>query len=336
MSAVNTQPFHLGPFPNNDIFQYGMQHLTVADISTINQVCKAWNTTTQSPSFWLSMFETLKIPCVEGHEIETAKEDFIFLRRITHSAKKMACLGKLIGSMPRLSPEFFNTLKNAMDPYEPHKKMSETFVVVVEPTHIQWPDCDPSLLDDLVKNGEFDATVELQHVFTDQGIQVPYSLKNLKILAKYAAAKQGIKSVFNEAFLGDGPLKQILAQCSQMAKTAKVTIMRREAPPQSFNKSDLQQQILLKQHGHEMAPLSTRFYFNLGMLLAKDDQVALSKYSHTSDQVKLDKKVCSVVIADFAVPGGICFHCGGAANKEVGAVPILSAQVLQAEAKESC
>ena len=65
---------------------------------------------------------------------------------------------------------------------------------------------------------------------------VQHSLKNVKILGHHAAKKMGIKGIFNEAYLPAAKVQEILNQCSKVAKTAKVTIMRIEAPPQTFDK----------------------------------------------------------------------------------------------------
>ena len=105
---------------------------------------------------WLQIFDKENIPGIVGHTT-TAKEDFIFMHSITHSAKKSAPFGKFFGQVPMISEEIFNMLKAGMDGYEPQKKMSGAFVVVVEPTDWDVP-YDALLFDDLLNNGDFEAT----------------------------------------------------------------------------------------------------------------------------------------------------------------------------------
>ncbi len=320
MSTIT--PFQAGPFPNNDILHYGLQFIDIADIASSALVCKAWEAAVQYHHIWLQLFANEKIPRIEGRTT-TAKEDFRFMRSITYSAQKSGWMGKFVGVVPKISANVFELLKTAMDPYEPDKKMSETFVIVVEPTNFHVP-YHAGLFDDLVKKGDFDTKSEEVGSFKKNGILIPYSLKNLKILAGYAAAKKGKGPVFNHAYLGAENLQKILDQCSAIAKTVRVSIMRIEVPPQSCNESYDQQKGLLEEKGLEMVSLCTRFYFNLGKHICRDKQAESSSiFSQTSDEVELGENLSPVVISEPGFPGGICFHFSKSALEEVGAASVV-------------
>ncbi len=227
-------------------------------------------------------------------------------------------LGKFIGEVPMIKEEIFNMLKTGMDPYEPHKKMSDAFVVVLEPTH--WEVLyDSVLFDDLLNNGDFEVTGEEK----EKGMLVPHSLKNVKILGAHAAKELGIKDVFNDAYLPSEKVQEILNQCSTVAKTVKVTIMRVDAPPQTFGKSNGEQKDLLQLNGHENVSLCTRYYYNLVQKLGKESSGASGSFSLTADETATGP----VVVSHFTHPGGPCFHFSQKPCDVVGAVPILSVKV---------
>jgi hypothetical protein len=329
MSTINNAtPFQAGPFPNNDILQYCMQFVKPTEIASCAQVCKSWETTMQLSSLWWHLFDQEKIPHVEGHDQTTAMQDFKLIYPMTYSKKNMACLGEFIGSVPNLSQEVFDTLMTGMDPYEPEKKMSKTFVVVVEPTHILRL-FHQALFDDLVKNGDFDVKTAAIDSLKENGLIIPYSVKNLKILGEHPLNKKGNGLVFNSNSLA------ILDQYNTIAKTVNLSIMRLEVPKESLNLPYLKQKELLKKYGQAMAPLCTRLYFDLGEVLTKGtcpDKKAepLSSYTWTSDELQTDASH-SLILGGFSPDSGLDFmldEINSTVHPSLGSVPYLNAKVV--------
>jgi hypothetical protein len=334
--SVNATTNNLaGPFPNKDMLRYGSQFLKPADIYHTALVCQAWHTAMQFPGVWFQMFASEKIPCIEGRTI-TAKEDFKFMDAITYSARKIACLGQFVGEVPMISANDFNKLQTAMDPYEPGKTMSQTFKVMVEPTHIHRA-YDKALLYALVANGDFDLEAPENSNLESQGLLIPYSLKNLQILAEHPLIKKGKGAVFAYFKL------DVLNQCNTPLKTVNVHFMRIEVPEQSRNLTYAGQKNRLKENGYEIIPLITRLYFDVVEILTKgtcpDRQEGQRfTYSRTSDVTRYGHDVSHVAIGAFS-PGGPVGSRGGiyvitsfgAARDAHGAAPCAPAGVRPIE-----
>jgi hypothetical protein len=215
----------------------------------------------QYPGIWLQMFEDEKIPRIKGRAT-TANEDFRFMKAVTYSIRKIGCLGRFVGEVPMISAEDFNKLQNKMDPYEPDKKMCETFRVIVEPTHIH-RDYDKSLLDALIKEGDFDPNDPRNSNLESQGLLIPYSLKNLKILAEHPLSQKSTKSVFNHF------CPNVLDHFGSPLETVHIDFMRIKIPKQSRHLTYDGQRKMLESNGHEIMPLRTRLYFDVVEMLTE-------------------------------------------------------------------
>ncbi len=290
--------FSAGPFPLEDIAKVGFEFLTVEDAGRFSQVCKAWNAAMQSTGIWSTLFDVEKIPRVEEGAL-TVQEDLRFMFPRTYSARKMACLGKFVGLVPMISAKPFEMFKTAMDPYEPNKKFSETFSFIVEPTEI-YRDYNEALLEALIANGDFESQAPENKNPQENGLRIPYSLKNLKILAEHPLAKKGEGPVFSSFD------PEALTQCSRIAKTVKVTVMRKEVPEQSRNLTYSGQIECAKEKGHVLVPLCTRGYFDVVEILNKntcaDSREPRLTYSRTSDEIKIGNDKYPLAIGCFA-PG---------------------------------
>ncbi|MGC1878282.1 MAG: hypothetical protein WA678_02755 [Rhabdochlamydiaceae bacterium] len=303
MMSVNATTNNLAwPFPTEDTLQYGSQFLKAADICHAAQVCKVWNTAMQNPDIWLQMFKNEKIPRIEGRTI-TAKEDFKFMDAITYSARKIACLGRFVGEVPMISANDFNKLQTAIDPYEPGKTMSQTFKVMVEPTHIHRA-YDATLSVTLTLTGDFDLNAPENSNLERERLLIPYSLKNLKILAEHPLIKKGEGPVFSHFN------SEVLSQCNHTLKTVNVHFMRIEVPEQSRNLTYADQKNRLKEDGYEIIPLITRLYFDVVEILTKDTcpdrkEEQQSTYSRTSDVLHSGNNVYPMAIGGFAPGAGV-------------------------------
>ena len=278
----------------------------------------------QTHGIWLCLFDNEKIPRIEGRS-ETAKADLQWMLCHTYSARQMACLGKFVGEVPKISAKAFEMFKTEMDAYEPDKKLSDTFVWVVEPTHVH-RDYNEALLNDLVANQVFDAGVLEEKKLKENGLLIPYSLKSLKILVDHPLAKKGKGAVFYCFNL------VALEQCSTIARVVKVSLMRKEVPEQSRNLYVLAQKECLKQKEHEMVSLGTRGYFDCIEILNHDTCPDKDEtYSRTSDVFKVGEERYPLAIGDFksGVGLGVPYQICAPAHDTIGAAPVFRQDSIQ-------
>jgi hypothetical protein len=328
-APTNNNPsvlFSAGPFPHEDIAQVGFQSLTLVDAGRFSQVCKAWNAAMQSPGIWLTLFDVEKIPRIKGR-VATAQEDLRFMLPRTCSAKQMAPLGRFVGVVPLVNPVVFEIFRTIVDPYDSTGKMSETWVFVVEPESIYRDDVDEDLLKALKTEGDFDTDAEIDDL-KKQGVLIPYSLKNLKVCADHPVTNKGTK-VFGY-FNAD-----VLQQCSTISKAVRVTLMRKEVPESTRNKTWPQQIDELAENGHVPVKLSTRGFYNATNILNKGtcpDNYDGSRYtfSRTSDEVKAGNDVRPSAIGGFALGAGVSVYAFfDPAYDYYGAAPGVPEEVLR-------
>jgi hypothetical protein len=318
-APTNNNPsvlFSAGPFPHEDIAQLGFQFLTVADAGRFSQVSKAWNAAMQRPGIWLTLFDVEKIPRIEGR-VATAQEDLSFMLPRTYSAKKMACVGKFVGLVPMISEKAFEMFKTAIDAYESSKKFSETFSFIVEPIEI-YRENNEALLNDLIANGDFDAKAVENKNPQENGLRIPYSLVNLKILAEHPLTNKGGAPVFAKL------RTETLKQCSTIAKRVKLTLMRKEVPRESQNLTFSDQNELLNEKGHVLVPLCTRVYFD-GLEIMNSNTRPMT-YSITSDGINIGNDKYSFAVGGFPLGGAVVNVTTGGPIPLIGAAPGIPAE----------
>jgi hypothetical protein len=267
VEATNSlSPFHFGPFSDQvDTLAYGFQLLSVDDVCNCSMVSKAWNNAINNNSgIWLHNFDKEKIPRIEGI-VKTARTVFQFMCRKTYSARKIPH-GRFIGEVPMLTKRAFEWYAKAKDPIDPEKYVRDTFVILVEPTHIQ-VSCD----------GETDQKKLLEIVYEERGVKaevvsnntvnLPHTTRNLLAFSRYLESNGEKISVeinirdFNN-FDDEEELQQIQ---ETVLKTANVYFMR----IQSFGDRLYDHLSHIKNHGLEIMPLRPRLYYNLIETVAK-------------------------------------------------------------------
>jgi hypothetical protein len=127
------------------------------------------------------------IPVVEG--TRNYKDDFLFLQPITISSKVIRrYLGEVVGKIPHMREDCFNQLRYSQDFFEPGRLMRETHVVIVDPSALKItvspkrplvPDATGTLVE---------VPVNKRAKIARREITVPFSFKNLKMLATYPVA----------------------------------------------------------------------------------------------------------------------------------------------------
>lgn len=321
------QPFSLGPSPHVDTVGHVSQLLGLAGVMPCTLVCKAWHNTMQDPSIWFALFDTESIPRIEGHDVAAAKEDFQFMYPRTHSARQMAPLGRFVGIVPPINQVVFEVFKTIVDPYDPTRKMSETWMFIVEPESMYRDDGDEEFLNALKTEGDFNTDADISEL-KKQGVLYPYSLKNLKVSADHPVTNKGTK-VFNYFE------PEALKQCSTISKVC-VTLMRKDVPESTRNKTWPQQKAELAENGHVSVKLCTRAFYNATNILNKrtcsdKKEENRSTYSGT-EEIKIGNDKCVVVIGGFALGVGVIVIDGiGSAHPHNGAVPVLPREVLAIE-----
>jgi hypothetical protein len=318
------QPFSFGPSPHADTDGRVTQWLGLAGVIPCTLVCKTWHNTMQNPSIWFTLFDTESIPRIAEHDVDTAKEDFQFMYPRTHGAKQMASLGRFVGAIPQVDPVVFEVFRTMMDPYDPTRKMSDAWVFVVEPESINRDDVDDGLLKALKTEGDFDTEAKDDEL-NKQGVLIPYSLKNLKVCADHPVTNKDTK-VFGYFD------RDVLQQCSTISKAVRVTLMRKEVPESTRNKTWAQQKAELAENGHVPVKLSTRGFYNATNILNKgtcpDKQEHRWTYSRTSNEIEVGNNKRSVGIGGFFPGAGVSVNdYVDRAHVSFGAAPAVPAEV---------
>ncbi len=304
MSVTNASfdpPFSCGPSPHADTDVRVAQLIGLEGVIPCTLVCQAWHNTIQDPSIWFTLFDTESIPRIAEHDVATAKEDFQFMYPRTHGVKQMAPLGRFVGILPQVDPVVFEIFRATMDLYDPTKKMSETWVFVIEPEGIYRNDVDDKLIEALKTHGDFDADATDEDL-KKQGILLPYSLKNLKVCAEHPIPNKDIK-VFNYF------QPEVLNQFSTISKAVRVTLMRKEVPESTRNKTWPQQKDELAKNEHVPVKLCTRVFYNATNILNKGtcpDKKEKNRwtFSRTADEIKRSDDSYPPAIGSFYPDGG--------------------------------
>ena len=330
ITAINNLPgpFSSGPFAYTDTAPVVFRFLSLLDARQCAQVCNAWNAAMQTPGIWWTLSENEKIPHIEGHDVDTAKADFQFMYPRTHGARQMAPLGRFVGIVPQIDQGVFEVFRTIMDPYDPTKKMSETWVFVVEPESIYRDDGDEEFLNALKTEGDFETDEEISEL-KKHGVLIHYSLKNLKVCADHPVTNKGTK-VFGYFE------PEALKQCSTIAKGVRVTLMRVEVPESTRNKTWPQQKDVLAENEHVPAKLCTRAFYNATNILNKltcPDKIEGHRFTFSrTEEIEIGNNKYAVVIGGFALGVGVEVRCNLVLSHDrIGAAPVLPTEDLAIE-----
>lgn len=279
-------PFHFGAFPVSDVFMYASKYLPIADMATSAQVSKTWNVFVKNQPIWAFLYDAEKIPHIIGRGPETIMEDFLFMAQRVYGAVKIrGCLGEFVRKViPAISLDRFMKLKKA----------NETMIIPVEPEFI-FRRYEKELFDDLVKNGDFDPKAPENANPELRGLMIPYTTKNLKILAEHPLSKVVDGPVFRQ-FDHD-----VLEQCNSKATGVKVSIMEKGVPNQTRQKDRDAQINVLKKNDDEMVPLHTLLYVDVIDILRTGNCAHQKEgdlrwtYARTSDTVQKQGYHASVI-----------------------------------------
>ena len=212
---------------NMDTFLNIINFLGASDIANCCPVSKTWRSAIDGPEGHLGIWKSVSIrdgvPIVEGNRA-SYKDDFAFLHPITISGRIIGqYLGKVVGEVPHMSADRFAELSHARDLFEPQKLQRNTHVVLVDPAtlKITVSPSRPLALDD--SQTLVEVPQEEQANMVKQELTVPFSFKNLKMLATYPIVESNYGPVFNPDSHAD-----VFDQCNNPSDQNRLLIMRRE------------------------------------------------------------------------------------------------------------
>ena len=223
---------------------------------------------------------------------------------------------KLIGPIPPISEKDFNELTEE-DPFENGKLKGETFVFVVRPDKVArtLDEATPLALNasnELVENtGNSTETGEV--------LEIPFSLKNHKMLCRYPLSGKENMPVFDE-----GSFSEVFKQCDTCPDKVSVYFMREQVAKQSRDKTYAAQEELVRTQGFEVTPLSIRALSDSVEILTSgtcpDNQTPWT-FARTSDVVRYGNNAYQSVIGGFAPRAGVDVNFYDYDGDHIGVVP---------------
>ncbi len=279
--------------------------LSYLEFARLSMVCKTFrDAIAKLPrGFWINAFQSEGIPLVESAEgeVRNSRADFTALAPITLSGRVISeFLGQPVGPIPNIREDVFARLSE-QDPFG-LDTIRKNYVLVMVPSLIQRiaGEAFPFALD---PNGNLvPAPAE---AVEGQVLNIPFSLKNLRILCKHPLKGRGNKPVFNR-----GSNAQVFEQCGLASNTTRVYLMRKQVADQSRNMRYEEQEKLVAGHRFEAMPLLLRALFDAVEILANGSCYdAQRSYARTSDRINND--VYQSVIGGFVPRAGGGFVPGG-------------------------
>ncbi|HSW86254.1 MAG TPA: F-box-like domain-containing protein [Rhabdochlamydiaceae bacterium] len=261
------------PFPNADTFKHGVEYWELADICHLSRVCKLWNDLIKNhQDLWKQLFEREGVSLVASlsGQPRDYREDFKTLYPITEVSGRTIgeIFGEIVGKVPPIREEWFNRLKDP-DPFEEEKSIGENYVFVVDPFLIKRKEATL----DLDESGNLieRPKQEIEHSKT-QELEIPFSLKNIRMLCSYPLAGTENMPVFSPS----SPI-EVTDQCDSCPDRVHVYFMRRHIVEKSRGLSYSDQEELVTREQLEVAPVRQRTLFNATMILKSGTCPDLSK-----------------------------------------------------------
>ena len=306
---------------NNELFFQCAESLEITDFGRCAQVCKLWDELFQHPGIWKSLSQREGIPLVEGED-RNRKHDFRILYPITISGKIISqFIGKPIGEIPRIRLAIFNRLQQR-DPFDPQRSMRENYVFVVVPSQVARP-VTPLTLDasgTLVKLT--DSAVE------ERVLQIPFSLKNLKMLCEYPLRGGEHMPVFDKS-----SYQPVFDQCGPCLDSVRIYFMRKRVADQTRSLPYPQQEGKAREQGLEVTPILPRALYDAVCILRSgtcpdNREPPTSTYARTSDLARVGNSTYHSVLGGFAPRAGADVSISDDDYVDIGVAPGVSAEVL--------
>lgn len=323
-SSASVMPQPIAPL-SGDLFWHCMSFLDLPGLGKARQVAKSWKALIdgqEGQSLWRDLSVREGVSLVEG-EGRNYKDDFKFLRPIFAINGKTICqfFGEVVGEVPRMRLDCFARLSEP-DPFELGKLVRENYRVLVDPAAIKTtvgPDRPLAL----------DASGNLVEVSVAERaeITVPFSLKNLKMLAKYPLAGMENGPVFNRNLRS-----VVVDRCNPPSDRNRLLIMRKEvvARGKPFD-GEHGQNAQVTNRGLEVATVRQRALFNAIHVLKTgtcSDSRKPWTYARSAEYVRgLLGHHYRAVVGSFAPGVGMTIYDPDFESETTGVVPAISAEV---------
>jgi len=192
----------VAPYEAVNIFQYGVQFFdSVKDVARLTSTCRQYRIWSKTiPNFWQNIAAYCGIPTVanfDGTARLNTKYDLFVLSRFMISTKVIERLfGTVVGKLGPISDYWFDKFdKPTPDPYEEGSLFADNYKLMADPAYIRRRvDRETPLdMDDKGNLEEVDP-----EAVEERTLIIPFSLRNICILAKYPLSGRDYLPVFTK------------------------------------------------------------------------------------------------------------------------------------------
>ena len=313
----------ISAFPTPELFLHCAGYLQVADISRFTRVSKRWKELLEDQSLWKLLSQREGIPLVEGEDRDF-KNDFRILYPMTISSRIISqFIGKPIGEIPRIRLEVFNRLQT-QDPFDPQKTMQENYVFVVVPSKVA-RSTDAATPLELDQSGNL--VKSTAGAIEELKLQIPFSLKNLKMLCEYPLKGKEHMPVFHK-----DSYAPVFDQCGLSSDKVRIFFMRIRVADQSRGLPYAEQEGKARDQRLEVTPMLPRALYEAECILrtgtCPDNREPLT-YARTPDLVRVGNRDYHSVLGSFAPRSGAYVSDSVYVSGSLGVAAGVSAEVPQ-------
>ena len=326
--------FSLGSFQGFDNFERIVSYLGPKDIFSVAQVNQECNIWSEVDCIWRKVSEREGIPLVAnlfGGPRTNLKEDYRILAPRTISSRIIGeLLGKVVGSVPRISEYWFNKFAAALpNPYQQGKLFRDSFVVLVDPSFIERTVNRETPLD-------VDEAGNLVEVAADrvveQTIRFPLSLRNQEVISRYPLKGKENFPVFNK----NDSWAEAFKHSTSFPAQVGLRIMSRSILEESRELGFVGQQALVEEkapkQGFEVESIRRRALFDVVSILKTGEcpdrrGEHLWTYVRGPDAVTINGQAYRLAVGGFAAGAGVFVGDGSFGYGHFGVVPGGSAEV---------
>ncbi|MES2199364.1 MAG: hypothetical protein V4489_04270 [Chlamydiota bacterium] len=273
------------------------------------------------------------VPMVQG-ENRDRKDDYMFLRSITISSKVIGrYLGEVVGKVPLMREDRFIQLRYSQDYFEPKNSKRETHIVIVDPSHLKITVGPNRPLREDSEGTLTEVPSKNRSTLPKREITIPFSFKNLKMLADFPLAG-------NE----NGPLfrpncePKVFNQCNTPPDHNKILIMRKEVTATYSNFDGKQgQRALVTNRKWEVVTVRQRGFHNIIKILETGtcpDGGTKEIFARGAESFEFSGRIYNPIIGGFKpkIGMGVCMQRDYELFN-VGVVPGIFAEVLDGSSR---
>ncbi|MES2199115.1 MAG: F-box protein, partial [Chlamydiota bacterium] len=302
---------------------------TTSDLGSSCRVSKVWKKLIDSPQaqvFWKEASIREGVPMVQG-ENRDHKDDFRFLRSITISKKVIGkYLGEVVGDVPLMSEDLFIRLKTEKDSFEPKKSQRKTHVVIIDPSALKIT-VSPNRPLDTDATGILVAVPFAKRTkIVPKELTVPFTLRNIKMLATYPLAGKENGPVFDS-----NSWPEVFNLCNIPPDRNKILIMRRKVVAKnSFFYGNTGQNAFVTKRTWKVVSIRQRGFYDAIEILKTGkcpDGRNPRTHARSAQRVRWNGRYYNAEIGGFTPGLGVGFTGSDYASPHAGVVPGIYAEV---------